>query len=305
MQIFLQLLIMTIKQGCLYGVLALGVYITYSILDFPDLSVDGTLTLGGVISGILIFHGVSPWLALLAAFSAGVAAGCVTGLLHVKLHIQPLLCGILVMTALLSVNLMIIKAGTNNMNIVYFSQTHLTVAEVFPISLIPEYVGGFELRPLVVALAVALICKILLDWYLRTKSGMLLRAAGSNAQYVVQLARNPGMSKILGLALGNGFAALAGALITQDKGNAELQIGIGSVVTGLASVIIGVSLLRRLRFPRNTTKVLLGSIIYMTFSTIATLLQWSDQLKLIMSALFVAALVLSNMLDKKGGRIRG
>lgn len=84
MQIFLQLLIMTIKQGCLYGVLALGVYITYSILDFPDLSVDGTLTLGGVISGILIFHGVSPWLALLAAFSAGVAAGCVTGLLHVK-----------------------------------------------------------------------------------------------------------------------------------------------------------------------------------------------------------------------------
>ena len=195
---------MTIKQGCLYGVLALGVYITYSILDFPDLSVDGTLTLGGVISGILIFHGVSPWLALLAAFSAGVAAGCVTGLLHVKLHIQPLLCGILVMTALLSVNLMIIKAGTNNMNIVYFSQTHLTVAEVFPISLIPEYVGGFELRPLAVAVAVALICKILLDWYLRTKSGMLLRAAGSNAQYVVQLARNPGMSKILGLALGNG-----------------------------------------------------------------------------------------------------
>ncbi len=87
---------------------------------------DGTLTLGGVISGILIFHGVSPWLALLAAFFAGVAAGCVTGLLHVKLHIQPLLCGILVMTALLSVNLMIIKAGTNNMNIVYFSRLYIS-----------------------------------------------------------------------------------------------------------------------------------------------------------------------------------
>lgn len=305
MNVFLELLVMTIKLGCLYGVLALGVYITYSILDFPDLSVDGTLTLGGVISGILIYHGVNPWLALLAAFAAGAAAGCVTGLLHVKLHIQPLLCGIIVMTALLSVNLMIIKAGTNNMNIVYFSQTHHTVMDSLPVSLVPEFVGGLRLRPLIMALAVVLLCKFLLDWYLRTKSGMLLRAAGSNSQYVVQLARNPGVSKILGLALGNGFASLAGALITQDKGNAELQIGIGAVVTGLASVIIGVSLMRRLRFLRNTSKVLLGSVVYMTFSTIASLLEWSDQLKLIMAALFVVALVASDLMEKGRGHSRG
>ena len=122
MDVFFNLLIVNFKQGLLYGVLALGVYITYSILDFPDLSVDGTVPLGGVVSAILILKGVNPWLALLAAFAAGAAAGCVTGLLHVKLRIRPLLCGILVMTALLSVNLMIIKAGTGGMSIVSFFQ---------------------------------------------------------------------------------------------------------------------------------------------------------------------------------------
>ncbi len=244
MQIFLQLLIMTIKQGCLYGVLALGVYITYSILDFPDLSVDGTLTLGGVISGILIFHGVSPWLALLAAFFRR-CRGRVRDRAAPRQTAYPAPFVRYSRDDGSAFSQPDDHQGRHEQHEHrLFSQTHLTVAEVFPISLIPEYVGGFELRPLAVAVAVALICKILLDWYLRTKSGMLLRAAGSNAQYVVQLARNPGMSKILGLALGNGFAALAGALITQDKGNAELQIGIGSVVTGLASVIIGVSLLR-------------------------------------------------------------
>lgn len=304
MEVFLNLLIVNFKQGLLYGVLALGVYITYSILDFPDLSVDGTVPLGGVLSGIMIYHGVNPWLALAAAFAAGAAAGCVTGILHVKLKIRPLLCGILVMTALLSVNLMIIKAGTGGMSIVSFFQGS-TVMNSGPISLIPEYVGPYALRPLILTLVVALICKFLLDWYLSTKSGMLLRATGSNSQFVVQLARNPGLSKILGLALGNGFAGLAGALITQEKTTADLQFGTGMVVTGLASVIIGVSLLRKIRFLRDTSKVLLGSIVYMTFMTIADAMNLSDQLKLIMAALFVAALVLSNVLDKRRGRIRG
>lgn len=303
MEVFLNLLIVNFKQGLLYGVLALGVYITYSILDFPDLSVDGTVPLGGVLSGIMIYHGINPWLALAAAFAAGAAAGCVTGFLHVKLKIRPLLCGILVMTALLSVNLMIIKAGTGGMSIVSFFQGN-TVMNSGPIALIPTYVGPYALRPLVLTLVVALVCKFLLDWYLSTKSGMLLRATGSNSQFVVQLARNPGLSKILGLALGNGFAALAGALITQEKTTADLQFGTGMVVTGLASVIIGVSLLRKIRFLRDTSKVLLGSIVYMTFMTIADAMNLSDQLKLIMAALFVAALVLSHVLDNGRGRIR-
>lgn len=207
------------------------------------------------------------------------------------------------MTALLSVNLMIIKAGTGGMSIVSFFQAS-TVLNTAPVALIPEYVGGYTLRPLVLMLVMAFVCKFLLDWYLRTKSGMLLRATGSNSQYVVQLARNPGISKILGLALGNGFAGLAGALITQDKGSADLQFGTGMVVTGLASVIIGVSLLRKVRFLRDTSKVLIGSLLYMTFLTIADAMNLSDQLKLIMAALFVAALVASNILDKGRGSVR-
>ncbi len=296
MDFFLNMLVLNLLLAAMYGVLALGVYITYSILDFPDLSVDGTVPLGGVVSALLILKGVNPWLALLAAFAAGAAAGCVTGLLHVKLKIRPLLCGILVMTGLLSVNLMVMKAATGGMSIAALGND--TIFFTAPASLIPEKVGGYAVRSVVVVLLIAILCKLAMDWYLSTKSGLLLRATGSNAQYVTMLSRNPGVSKILGLALGNGLAALAGALITQQKRTADLVFGTGMVVMGLASVIIGVSLLRKVRFLRPTTKVLIGALIYQAALSVATSLNWSDQLKLIMSALFVLVLVVSNMLDK-------
>ena len=296
MDFFLNMLVLNLLLAAMYGVLALGVYITYSILDFPDLSVDGTVPLGGVVSALLILKGVNPWLALLAAFAAGAAAGCVTGLLHVKLKIRPLLCGILVMTGLLSVNLMVMKAATGGMSIAALGND--TIFFTAPASLFPEKVGGYAVRSVVVVLLIAILCKLAMDWYLSTKSGLLLRATGSNAQYVTMLSRNPGVSKILGLALGNGLAALAGALITQQKRTADLVFGTGMVVMGLASVIIGVSLLRKVRFLRPTTKVLIGALIYQAALSVATSLNWSDQLKLIMSALFVLVLVVSNMLDK-------
>lgn len=301
MDFFIKMLILNLQMGAMYSVLALGVYITYSILDFPDLSVDGTVPLGGVISAMLILKGVNPWLAVLAAFAAGAAAGCVTGLLHVKLKIRPLLCGILVMTALLSVNLMLIKAATGGMTIASMPSDK-TIYNAFPLSELPDQVGDFKIRTMAVLIVVAIICKLFLDWYLSTKSGMLLRATGSNTQYVTMLSRNPGVSKILGLALGNGFAAMAGALITQQKKVADLQLGTGMVVMGLASVIIGISLLRRIRFMRPTTKVLAGSLIYQVAISIASAANWSDQLKLIMSLLFVLVLLASNFLDK--GRSR-
>ncbi len=299
MDVFLNLLTTNLKQGLLYGVLALGVYITYSILDFPDLSVDGTVPLGGCITVLLLFNGVNPWLALAASFVVGAAAGCVTGLLHVKLKIRPLLCGILVMTALLSVNLMLMKAGTGGMSVATFFRTD-TVLNTVPASWIPQSVGGVGIRPLVVALVVALVGKVFLDWYFSTKSGMLLRATGNNPQYVTMLARDPGRMKILGLALGNGFAALAGSLIAQDKGSADLQYGTGMVVIGLASVIVGLSLLRRIRRMKDTTKVLIGSILYMACLSVADYIGLSDQLKLIMAVLFVVVLVVSDKLDRKG-----
>ena len=298
MDFFLNMSLLNLQMAAMYGVLALGVYITYSILDFPDLSVDGTVPLGGVVSAMLILKGVKPWLALLAAFAAGAAAGCVTGFLHVKLKIRPLLCGILVMTALLSVNLMLMKAATGGMSIATFSESEV-LFNAAPMSLLPDVkLGRYGIRTLLTLLVLALVCKYLLDWYLSTKSGLLLRATGSNAQYVTMLSRNPGISKILGLALGNGFAAMAGALITQQKKTAELQFGTGMVVMGLAAVIIGVSLLRKVRFLRPTTKVLIGALIYQIALSAATALNWSDQLKLIMSTLFVLVLLVSNVLDK-------
>ena len=298
MDFFLNMPLLNLQMAAMYGVLALGVYITYSILDFPDLSVDGTVPLGGVVSAMLILKGVNPWLALLAAFAAGAAAGCVTGFLHVKLKIRPLLCGILVMTALLSVNLMLMKAATGGMSIATFSESEV-LFNAAPMSLLPDVkLGRYGIRTLLTLLVLALVCKYLLDWYLSTKSGLLLRATGSNAQYVTMLSRNPGISKILGLALGNGFAAMAGALITQQKKTAELQFGTGMVVMGLAAVIIGVSLLRKVRFLRPTTKVLIGALIYQIALSAATALNWSDQLKLIMSTLFVLVLLVSNVLDK-------
>ena len=144
MDFFLNMTLLNLQMAAMYGVLALGVYITYSILDFPDLSVDGTVPLGGVVSAMLILKGVNPWLALLAAFAAGAAAGCVTGFLHVKLKIRPLLCGILVMTALLSVNLMLMKAATGGMSIATFSESEV-LFNAAPMSLLPDE-GRYQIK---------------------------------------------------------------------------------------------------------------------------------------------------------------
>ena len=288
----------TLEEGLMYAILAFGVYITYSILDFPDLSVDGTVPLGAVLTGVLIVKGVNPWLCCAIAFAAGAAAGSVTGLLHVKLKIRPLLCGILVMTALLSVNLVLVMAGTNGLSIVSFFNSP-TIFSSAPASFLPEKIGGYQLRPVILSLVIAVVCKLLLDLYLNTKSGLLLRAAGNNEQYVTMLARDPGTSKIVGLAIGNGFAALAGCIIAQQKGSADLQMGTGMVVIGLASVIIGLSLLKKVRFCKATTKVLVGAVLYKACLSIALALGLQTQyLKLLMAVLFTVALVSSNVLDK-------
>ncbi len=281
----------TLEEGFMYAILAFGVYITYSILDFPDLSVDGTVPLGAVVTGILIVQGVNPWLCCLIAFICGGLAGCVTGILHVKLHIRPLLCGILVMTALLSVNLVLMMAGTGGLSIVSFFDKPTIFSDV-PASFIPEKIGDFLIRAVIVSGVVAVVLKYALDWYMKTKSGLLLRAAGNNEQYVTMLARDPGVSKIIGLALGNGFAALAGSIIAQQKGSADLQMGTGMVVIGLASVIIGLSLFKRVKFMRATSKVLIGAILYKACLSIALALGLPTQyLKLLMAILFTIALV--------------
>lgn len=292
MDIFLNICKVTLEEGFMYAILALGVYITYSILDFPDLSVDGTMPLGAIITGVLILAGMDPWLCLAAAFACGALAGCVTGLLHVKLHIRPLLCGILVYTALLSINLVLLFALNGGSSVASFFRKP-TIFNTFIGALIPQRAGGMYLNTMAVSLVVALACKLLLDVFLKTKAGLLLRATGDNGQYVALLSQDPGNSKILGLALGNGFAALAGSVIAQSKGSADQQMGVGMVVLGLASVIIGLSVFKKCPL-KATTMVLLGSIAYKATLTIALALGLpTEYLKLLMAGIFTLALVSS------------
>lgn len=301
MDIFLNIFKVTLEEGLMYAILAMGVYITYSVLDFPDLSVDGTMPLGAVVTGVLILKGVNPWLCILISFVLGGAAGAVTGFLHVKLKIRDLLCGILTYTALLSINLVIISAGTGGMSIAaFFNQP--TIFSILPVALIPENIGGYSLRMLIAALLITLLTKVLVDLFFKTKTGLLLRAAGDNSQYVTLLAENPGKSKILGLCIGNGLAAMAGSIIAQAKGSADPQMGVGMVVMGLASVIIGLSLFKKCSFMKATTMVVFGSIAYKACLSIALALGLpTNYLKLLMAVIFTAAIVLSRISVKRSG----
>ena len=294
MTLVINILIDILNEGLMYALLAMGMYITYSILDFPDLSVDGTFPLGAVLSGVLIIQGVDPWLCLVISFAAGMAAGVLTGLMHVKLRITPLLCGIIMYTAMLSVNLVILKVGTDGKAVASFF-TKNTIFNSGIASLIPKNIGegGFYIRTVVIALILVIVCKLLLDLYLKTKHGLLLRATGANDKYTVMLGRNPGSMKIFGLALGNGFAALAGSVIAQNKGSADQQMGIGMVVLRLASVIIGLSLFRRVKFMKGTTMVILGSLVYKAAYQIVLSLGIPTDFNNLMKALiFLVALVL-------------
>ena len=294
MDILLNVCRVTLEEGLMYALMAIGVYITYSILDFPDLSVDGTMPMGAIVTAVLIIHGVNPWLCLVIAFALGMLGGAVTGLLHVKLNIRPLLCGIIVYTALLSINLVVLFKGNNGTTVASFFRKP-TIFNSGIAEFLPE-----TWRIVIVSLILVVVCKLAMVFYLRPMSGLLLRATGDNERYVTMLARDPGHTKILGLAIGNGFAALAGCVIAQQKGSADQQMGVGMVVLGLASVIIGLSIFKKVRFMKPTTMVILGSILYKACLSGALALNLpTEYLKLLMAVLFTLALVFSGKLNKK------
>ena len=287
-------IISILEQGFIYGIMALGVYISYSILDFPDLSVDGTFPLGTAICVALITIGVNPWLCLLAAFAGGCLAGIFTGVLNVHLKIKNLLCGILTMTALYSINYRI--TGSSNVFLDMTSETIFTQAG----KLFPPLVSK-----LIVIAVITLIAKFLMDWYLRTKSGFLLRSVGDNEGLVTTLAQNAGTIKIVGLALSNGLVALAGAVNAQYTRQFSVAGGTGTVVMGLAAVIIGATVFRKIKFVRVTTGVLFGMMIYKacTYAALASGLQAMDT-NLVITVLFVAALFVNRFVlerNQKGG----
>lgn len=278
-------LISTLTQGALYSLVAFGVYITYSVLNFPDLSVDGTFPLGAALTAGLLLRGANPWAALAAAMAAGMLAGAFTGVVHVVFRVRDLLAGIITQTALFSVNLLI--NGTSNVALERSAKTIFQTGDVL---------GGMSLgtRRLIVALAIALAVKLLLDLYFRTKSGLLLRSVGDNAALVTALGKNMGAVKILGLALSNGLVALAGGIVCQADRSFTSTMGAGQVVFGLASVIIGISLFRKASFVRATTAVLVGSILYKACIQAAMQLGFQPfMLKFVTAMLFLLVLVLS------------
>ena len=300
-----------LEEGLVYAIMALGVYITYKILDFPDLSVVGTFPLGaavtaaGIANGLPFIGTISPVAALFISFTVGALAGCITGLIHVKLKVRDLLSGIIVMTALYSINLRI--AGKANLPI--FSKETI-FSNSFLSAHVPEAASPFIVT--IILFVIVMICKVLLDAYLQTRSGYLLRAVGDNDVLVTSLAKDKGLVKIVGLAIANGFAALAGSVYCQQKGFFEISIGTGTMVIGLANVIIGTQLLKRVGFIRSTTAVIIGSIVYKACVSIALLLNdlhiagldlsipvTASDLKLITSVLFLIILVVSPSGGKK------
>ncbi|MGI6064250.1 ABC transporter permease [Blautia sp.] len=285
-------LITIIEQGLIYGILALGVYITYKILDFPDLTTDGSFPLGAAVTAALITRGVNPYLTLPIAFAAGALAGVCTGLIHVKGRVRDLLSGIIMMTALWTINLRI--AGTSNVPL--FSKETI-FKNSFLEKLLPEAAQPYG--TLIVIVILAAVTKLILDFYMKSKSGFLLRAAGDNEKLVTALAKDQGNVKILGLAIANGLVALSGCIFCQEERVFEISMGTGAVVIGLASVIIGTSLFRNMTFMKATTAVVIGSVLYKACTAAAMRNFEPQDMKLITAVLFLIVLLISMERKKK------
>lgn len=261
-----------LNQGLIFGVMVLGVYITYKILDFPDLSIDGSFPLGAAVTASSLVLNINPILATLLAALSGIIAGGITGFLHVKLKITNLLSGILVMIGLYSVNLRIMGKA----NIPLFNQ---------------KTIFSYNLNPFFIILLFALIMKFILDVFLKTKFGFLVRATGDNPKLVTSLGIDIGITKIIALMVSNGLVALSGSLVAQYQKFSDVGMGTGIIVMGLASIILGEAIFKRISFIVPTTMALLGSILYKLSTAFALRLGFPPtDLKLITSIIVITAL---------------
>ena len=256
----------SVEEGLLFGILALGVYISFRVLNFPDLSVDGSYPLGAAIAGIMIVQGISPFFTLPVAVLAGALAGLLTGILHTKLKINPLLAGILTMICLYSINLRIM--GRPNISLSPYLG-HKTIISILKGLNLP--LKNIYLIPLVFFLVV-LVLKLLLDLFLHTQLGLAIRATGDNEEMARAEGINTDTTKLVGLSLSNGLVALAGALFAQYQGFADIGMGIGMIIAGLASVITGEALIRGRTISLITMEVVMGAIAYRL--AIAAALRW-------------------------------
>ena len=290
--------------GLILSLLALGVFISFRIFDFPDITTEGSITTGAAITATLLVQDVDPVLATFAGFCGGLLAGAVTGILHTKFNIHGLLAGILVMTALYSVNLHIM--GKSNVPLLS-AMTLTTYAEQIGTNVLggamDVSLGGWEVSTRDAAvlflsfLIIALVGGVLYVFF-RTNLGTAMRATGDNAQMIRALGVNVGNMIILGLALANGLIALAGALLAQYQGFADAQMGIGMVVWGLASVIIGEALIGTQSLGLTITGAVMGSVLFRLLVAIALRAGLDpNDLKLITAVFVFFALILPNLLS--------
>jgi len=283
----------SLYEGLVFGLVAIGVYLTFRVLGFPDLTVDGSFTLGAAVAAVLIVNDVNPFLATLAAFGVGLGAGLATSLLNTKLRIPALLAGILMMVALYSINLRVMGGANVSLlrEVTIFGQA----------SAILGVKTGTELS-IVVAGVLAIIIFFLLNWFLRTEIGLALRATGDNERMVRSLGADTDMTTILGVSISNGLVALAGAVVAQGQGFSDVGMGIGMIVLGLASVIIGEALFHPKGVARLLLAVLGGTFVYRLIITVALRLGMAPgDLKLITAVLVIIALAIPYIHKKVRG----
>lgn len=276
-------MIVALELGLIYAIMALGVYLTFKILDFPDLTVDGSFTTGAATAAVLITQQVNPLLAMGAAFLVGTLAGLITGLLHAKGNINPLLAGILTMLALYSVNLRIMG---NRANAPLLGQE--TVFTWFSQAGLRGTWGA-----VIILLICVLIIKFALDWFLSTDMGLALQSTGDNQEMIRSFGVSTDRMKIIGLMLSNGLVALCGSIIAQYQGSADISMGIGLILVGLASVIIGQAIFGTRTVMIATFAVVVGAVLYrLAIQYALTAGLNPNDMRLISAVLVVAALLL-------------
>jgi putative ABC transport system permease protein len=284
-----------LEVGLIFSLVALGVLISFRLLRFPDLTVDGSFPLGAAVAATMISGGFNPFVATGCAIVAGALAGWVTGLLNIKLRIMDLLASILVMIALYSVNLRVM--GRPNVPLI-------TEPTVFTM-LQPAWLSDYIERPLLL-LIVVIACKLLLDAFLATELGLALRATGANPRMARAQGVNTGRLVLGGMALSNALVALAGALFAQAQGGADISMGLGTIVIGLAAVIVGESLLPARRIALATLAVILGAIVYRLFVTLALNTDFiglqAQDLNLVTAVLVTIALVIPRLRRRRAGQ---
>ncbi|WP_191565855.1 ABC transporter permease [Metabacillus idriensis] len=301
----------SVESGLIYAIMALGVYLSFRILNFPDLTVDGSFVTGASVSAALIVNGVNPFLATLAALIIGFAAGCLTGILHTKGNINPLLAGILMMIALYSINLRIM--GQSNVPLLQESTVftvllngwnQLGIDSFMQSLFISIGLSGFVPKTwsvLAAALVIIVLIKLVLDYFLKTEIGIAIRAVGDNEKMISSFSANTDLLKVIGLGISNALVAFSGAFIAQLNGFSDVGMGIGMIIIGLASVIIGEALVGTKTIIRATLAVIIGAILYRMIIALALRVDFLEtgDMKMITALIVIAALVVPQLLAKQ------